>query len=184
MLGVALVLVAAATAAGAESDAAAQRSASVARLADAVAARLLLADDVARYKWNHAQPVADPAREAVVLERTTTAAVALGIPHDYAQRVVAAQIAASRDRQQTLFDRWRRDQHGPFPEVPDLATAQRPALDRATSELLTRLQASMCDLDASARRALDTPPSALADATHAWSIAVAALWPTPSECRP
>ena len=101
-----------------------------------------------------------------------------------AQRVVAAQIAASRDRQQTLFDRWRRDQHGPFPEVPDLATAQRPALDRATSELLTRLQASMCDLDASARRALDTPPSALADATHAWSIAVAALWPTPSECRP
>src|SRR5262245_35067461 len=93
-------------------------AASPARLADPIAARLLLADDVARYKWNHDQPVADPQREAVVLERTTAAAVALGIPHDYAQRVVAAQIAASRARQQMLIDAWRREQHAAFADVP------------------------------------------------------------------
>jgi chorismate mutase len=152
-------------------------------LKDAIAARLLLADDVARYKWNHAQPVADPAREAIVLERTTSAAVALGIPYNYAQRVVAAQIAASRARQDALIASWRREGAAAFGDVPDLATAQRPALDRATTELLVQLKGALCALDDAARRTLDVPPQSFDESAHEWSIATDALWPPPTECR-
>src|SRR5262249_33478559 len=147
-------------------------SAAVVRLREAIATRLLLADDVARYKWNHDLPVFDAQREAVVIEHTTAAAVALGIPHDYAERVVAAQIAASRDRQQASIDRWRGERHPAFADVPDLATAQRPALDRATTELLAQLSAAKCELDSAAHGALDAPPTSLADSVHAWSTAV------------
>ena len=157
--------------------------AGIARLKDAIAARLLLADDVARYKWNHALPVLDSEREAAVLERTTGAAVALGIPQDYARRVVAAQITASRDRQQASMDAWRRAQHAQFTDVPDLATVQRPALERATTDLLTRLHDSMCNLDAAARTTLAAAPPTLADSPDAWSAAVDPLWPPPETCR-
>jgi len=157
--------------------------AGIARLKDAIAARLLLADDVARYKWNHGLPVLDAEREAAVLERTTNAAAALGIPQDYARRVIGGQIAASRDRQQASIDVWRRQQHGRFADVPDLSHVQRPALERATTELLTQLRASMCSLDAAARTTLTAPPPALADSPDAWSAAVDPLWPPPETCR-
>ena len=154
-----------------------------ARLKDAIEARLLLMDDVARYKWNHDLPVADAPREAVLLDRTTAQAVALGIPEDYARRVVAAQIAAARVRQQELIDRWRQASRPPFDDVPDLATVQRPTIDRATADLLTRLRAAMCGLDDSARGALASPSPQLAESTRAWTTAVEALWPLPDECR-
>ena len=176
----AFVLALACTAARAD-DAAALRP--IASLKDAIAARLLLADDVARYKWNRGLPVADAAREAAVLDRTTAQAVELGIPGDYARRVVAAQIAASRLRQQELTDEWRDANRPAFSDVPDLATAQRPAIDRATATLLTRLRAAMCGLDDDARVALTSPPRSFDRSARAWATAVDPLWPPPAECR-
>jgi chorismate mutase len=172
------------TFAGARDDDGKAPNGDVTALKDAIAARLLLADDVARYKWNHAQPVADPTREAAVLDRTTAAAVALGVPHAYAQRVVAAQIAASRNRQEAWMNSWRRDPHAIFADVPDLAIVQRPALDRATTQLLVQLKAAMCDLDEAARHALDVPPQSFVESAHEWSIATESLWPPPAECHP
>jgi chorismate mutase-like protein len=156
---------------------------SIVDLKDTIAGRLLLMDDVARYKWNAELPVLDPVREASLLERTTDSAVAIGIPRDYARRVVAAQIEASRDTQQTAIDRWRAERHGAFPDVPDLVTVQRPAIEQATAALLTNLRDAMCKLGGEARNALSTPPPTLAAAERAWSIAVDALWPPPDTCQ-
>lgn len=156
---------------------------SIVDLKDAIAARLLLMNDVARYKWNAELPVLDTAREAALLERTTDSAAAIGVPRDYARRVVAAQIAASREVQQTAIDRWRAERHGTFSDVPDLVTVQRPAIERATAALLTHLLDAMCKLDGRAHNALATPPRSLTAAARAWSIAVDSLWPPPDACR-
>ena len=156
----------------------------VAALQDAIAARLQLMDDVARYKWNHGLPVLDAAREAALLDRTTAEAVARGIPETYARRVVAAQIAASRARQEELLQRWQDAAPPPtFADVPDLAREQRPAIDAATAALLTRLRTAMCSLDDTARTALAAPPQSFDGSTRVWATAVDPLWPPPSECR-
>jgi chorismate mutase len=152
-------------------------------LNDAIATRLLLMNDVARYKWNAQLPVLDAARESALLERTTDSAVAIGVPRNYARRVVAAQIEASRDLQQTVIDQWRAEHHGAFPGVPDLVTVQRPAIERATAALLALLRDAMCKLGGQAGSALATPPPSLASSARAWSIAVDALWPPPDTCH-
>ena len=157
----------------------------LADLTDAIAARLLLMNDVARYKWNHAQPIVDPEREAALLERATADAVALGLPEAYARRVLAAQIEASRTLQLKLFATWRSEQQPPFPGVPDLAAVQRPGIDGATHRLLEQLKASLCPLTQDdARTAIETPPTSLADQPAAWSIAIASLWSMPDESCP
>jgi chorismate mutase len=155
----------------------------IVELKDAIAARLVLMNDVARYKWNAELPVLDAPREAALLERTTDSAAAVGVPRNYARRVVAAQIEASRDVQQTLIEHWRAERHGAFPGVPDLVTVQRPAIEQATAVLLAHLRDAMCELDDPARDALATPPPSLAATARAWSIAVDALWPPPDTCH-
>jgi cyclohexadienyl dehydratase len=149
-------------------------------LASAIAARLSLMDDVARYKWNHSLPIVDEQREAKLVERATAQAVTFGVPADYARRVVVAQIEASRARQTELTTQWRAQHHAPFDGVPDLATAQRPAIDAATTNLLRRLRAAMCELDSAAAQAVFAdPPAGLEGAKNAWSTATAVLWPAP-----
>ena len=148
-------------------------------LREAVAARLLLMDDVARFKWNAELPIADPQREAALLQRMTASAVALGLPEDYARRVLAAQMEASRAIQGALFDRWRAARQGRFDEVPDLATVQRPAIDRATTALLEALAGARCELDdAEARRMFEAAPAGLDNQAVAWAIATAPLFTT------
>jgi chorismate mutase-like protein len=143
----------------------------------AISARLLLMADVARYKWNAQLPIADPEREAVLLERTTATAVTLGLPEDYARRVLAAQFEASRTLQAALFARWRVTDQGGFVDVPDLIAVQRPAIERATTALLAALAGARCELEREGTKtAFEVPPVALADASLAWSIATAALW--------
>ncbi len=154
-------------------------------LKDAIAARLLLMDDVARYKWNHSLPVVDTQREAALLERTTADAVAIGMPKDYARRVVAAQIEASRTIQLQLVAGWQREKQPPFADVPDLAAVQRPAIDAATHRLLEQLHTAMCTLaEETAPAELQSVPPPLSQQREAWSIATAALWPVPTAvCR-
>ena len=138
-------------------------AAPAAELEDAIAARLLLMDDVARYKWNHALPVVDAPREAALLERATADAVAIGLPEAYARRIIAAQIDASRAIQLQLVAGWQRDKQPPFTDVPDLATVQRPVIDVATHRLLEHLHTTMCTLaEESTRADLQHPPTSLA----------------------
>ncbi len=157
----------------------------LADLEDAIATRLLLMDDVARYKWNHALPVVDAEREAALLERSTADAVALGLPESYARRVLAAQIQASRALQLELVAVWQREQRPSFADVPDLNSVQRPAIDAATLQLLERLRAAPCPLARSdAQAEIATAPASLADHPAAWATATAALWPLPDRACP
>jgi len=159
---------------------------STAALRHAISARLLLMEDVARFKWNSKLTISDPEREGVLLERTTATAVSLGLPEDYARRVLAAQFEASRSIQSALFDRWGAAHHDVFADVPDLPAVHRPAIDRATTALLESLARARCELDrAEARAAFQATPEALADHSFAWSIATSAIFTTtPCPRRP
>lgn len=154
---------------------------------DAIAERLALMTDVARFKWNRRLPIADPEREAALLDRATRDAVAHGLPETWARQALAGQIAASRALQTAATESWRRASQPPFAGVADLATVQRPAIDAATSRLIEALAAARCALAASEAAAmLAEPPPDLADAddpatAEAWHIAIDALWPTPRE---
>jgi chorismate mutase len=102
-------------------------------------ARLLLATDVAEFKWNHHLPIEDLPREAQVIAALSRQASALGIPQAWAERFFRAQIEASKTAQNELFQGWdvfRRDR---FPDAPDLATVTRPKLDKLTGQLMHAL---------------------------------------------
>jgi cyclohexadienyl dehydratase len=150
-------------------------------LRDAIAPRLALMEEVAQYKWNAGLPIADPDRESALLERATAAAVAIGLPEDYARRALAAQIEASRALQMALFDRWRATGQTPFDGVSDLASVQRPRIDAATTHLLEALESARCRLHSTdARAKLGDPPAAFATESTVWSIATAVLFTAPT----
>jgi chorismate mutase len=142
-------------------------------LAGAIEARLLLMPDVARHKWNHGLPVADPEREAALLEQIALRAVVLSIDPPCARAALEAQLAASRAWQSQLVERWRARARGPFKDVPDLATALRPAIDASTDRLLDALRDVGCSADATTSARLSAPPPALSDRPRVWAIAVA-----------
>ena len=102
-------------------------------------ARLLLAPDVAQYKWNHHLPIEDLPREAQVIAALGHQANDLGVPQAWAEAFFRAQIEASKTAQNELFQGWDVFKHGQFPEAPDLLAVTRPKLDRLTDQLLHAL---------------------------------------------
>ena len=102
-------------------------------------ARLLLAPDVARFKWNHHIPIEDLPREAQVIAALGHRADDLGVPQAWAERFFRAQIEASKAAQSELFQGWDAVRHGQFPDAPDLAAVTRPKLDQLTEQLLHAL---------------------------------------------
>ena len=102
-------------------------------------ARLLLAPDVAQYKWNHHLPIEDLPREAQVIAALGHRAGDLGVPQAWAETFFRAQIEASKLAQNELFQGWDVFKHGQFPEAPDLAAVTRPKLDQLTEQLLHAL---------------------------------------------
>jgi chorismate mutase-like protein len=116
-------------------------------------ARLLLASDVAQYKWNHHLPIEDAAREAQVIETLGKRADALGVPQPWAQAFFRAQIEASKTAQTELFQGWDVFRRGEFAGAPDLATVTRPKLDKLTDELLHAIAENWTVLGDPGRRA-------------------------------
>ena len=102
-------------------------------------ARLLLAPDVAQFKWNHHIPIEDLPREAQVIAALGHRASDLGVPQAWAEAFFRAQIEASKTAQNELFQGWDVFKHGQFPDAPDLATVTRPKLDKLTDQLLRAL---------------------------------------------
>lgn len=102
-------------------------------------ARLKLAPDVARAKWNSGGAIEDAAREAAIIAGLGRQAGQLGLPVDWAESFFRAQIEASKAVQRDLFERWRQQQAGKFADAPDLATTTRPKLDALTPRLLQAL---------------------------------------------
>ena len=102
-------------------------------------ARLMLATDVAQFKWNHHIPIEDAAREAQVIGALGHQAADLGVPQPWAEAFFRAQIEASKTAQNELFQGWDVFRRGQFPDAPDLATVTRPKLDKITELLLHAL---------------------------------------------
>jgi len=105
-------------------------------------ARLKLAPDVARYKWNAHGAIEDRVREGKIIAALGQQAAQIGLPPDWAERFFRAQIEASKAIQFELFEQWQRQGAGPFAQAPDLARETRPKLDRLTPQLLQALAAA------------------------------------------
>lgn len=106
-----------------------------------VVERLDLMHDVARWKWTAQKPIDDPDREAALLARMVIQATNRGIDADEARTFFEDQFAAAKLIQRADFDQWTREGRGPFEDVADLASVQRPRIDAATERLLDALAA-------------------------------------------
>ena len=141
LVAVALLLAAANVSAG-EPEAAPLRSADdlVASVLDRIDERLALMPTVAAAKWARSQPVADPAREAIVIGAARERAAATGLEPDSVARLFELQIRLARAAQESLLARWRQG----TTVVPDhtpgsLADNLRPRLDRLTGAIISAL---------------------------------------------
>jgi len=105
-------------------------------LRQAIDERLLLAQDVARAKWNAKAPIEDLPREEQVIAAAVRQGAGLGLQEAWIRSVFRAQIEASKTVQRTLYRRWQAENAGRFDDAPDLAHTIRPRLDRLTTQLL------------------------------------------------
>lgn len=148
-------------------------------------ARLQLAPDVARYKWNTGGAIEDREREGRIIAALGQQAAELGLPLEWAERFFRGQIEASKALQSQLFRQWQQQGAGRFEQVPDLAQETRPKLDRLTPQLLQALQAAWPQLCQPA------PDAALAarirqywaGSTHGEAAVAMASAPLLADCR-
>ncbi|NVJ96947.1 MAG: gamma subclass chorismate mutase AroQ [Alphaproteobacteria bacterium] len=108
----------------------------VAALRHAIANRLAVMADVARYKWNNKLPIEAPQREAKIIDATVRRATKMDLDPAFARKAVSMQMAASKLLQQELFDAWTAHNQPAFTEVPSLADEIRPKIDVLTGQLL------------------------------------------------
>ena len=119
-------------------------------LRQAIDQRLLLAQEVARAKWNAKAAIEDLPREEQVIAAAVRQGSALGLPETWIRTVFRAQIEASKTVQRALYGRWQAEGAGRFEDAPDLAGSVRPELDRLTTQLLRAMadnQALLHDAD-------------------------------------
>ena len=122
-------------------------------LRQAIDQRLLLAQDVARAKWNAKAAIEDLPREEQVIAAAVRQGVPLGLPEAWIRTVFRAQIEASKTVQRALYLQWQAEGAGRFDDAPDLAKTIRPELDRLTTQLLRAMADNQALLHDSARRA-------------------------------
>jgi chorismate mutase-like protein len=122
-------------------------------LRQAIDERLLLAQDVARAKWNVKAPIEDLPREEQVIAAAVRQGAALGLPEAWVRTVFRAQIEASKTVQRALYARWQAEGAGRLDDAPDLAKSIRPELDRLTTQLLRAMADNEAVLHDSGRAA-------------------------------
>lgn len=154
----------------------------VAALKSAIAARLSVMTDVARYKWNEGLAIDAPEREAKVIDATTKRAVAMELEAALARRAVIAQMEASKALQQKAFEQWRADGAGKFSDVPSLSATIRPQIDRLTGAFLEALGKNQDTLQFCSIQAALLVPAAGTD-PDVWHLATDGLLP-PKPCTP
>lgn len=121
------------------------------RLVALIDERLALMPEVAAWKYRRQQPVADPARERVVIDQAVADAEAAQLDGAAARDFFAVQIQLARAVQEHLFARWRASAASPS-EPRDLATELRPRLDalgRALPPAIYRAANALGDLPSS-----------------------------------
>lgn len=113
-------------------------------LAELLQERLSWMKPVAAWKWAHERPIEDRQREALVIQRSTEAALRHGLVVETSEVLFRAQIEAAKEIQRYWHDRWRESGENP-PQVVDLNQTIRPQLLRlgdAITETAARLTES------------------------------------------
>ena len=100
--------------------------------------RLDVMSDVALSKWQSRAPIADPAREAALLDAVSRRAGEFRLDPACVRVVFRAQIEAAKLVQASRFRRWRTSPPTGL-KAPDLATDLRPRIDRLNIRLLDAL---------------------------------------------
>ena len=113
-------------------------TAKIDRLLELTQQRLILAHDVARYKWNRKAAISDPKRENELLDGVVEQASAKHLDPVLTRSFFEAQIEASKMVQQADFDDWKTRGLGPFTEVIDLKDL-RVKIDALNSQLIDAL---------------------------------------------
>ncbi|MEH1939271.1 MAG: gamma subclass chorismate mutase AroQ [Nostoc sp.] len=101
--------------------------------------RLLIAHDVARWKWNQKRPIEDRKREQELLLKVRQQAVSHSLEPDRVAAFFQAQIEAGKLIQTVDFQNWQKQGIKSFPHVPDLNQTLRPSLDKLNTEFLFAL---------------------------------------------
>ena len=97
--------------------------------------------DVARWKWNAAKAIEDTERERQLLQQLERQGRKFNLTPAETRRIMKAQIEAGKRIQRADWNSWRREQHKPFDDVPDLKRELRPRIDRASEQLLAAFAA-------------------------------------------
>ncbi len=113
----------------------------VGALLDAMRQRLKIMHDVARWKWNAAKAIEDTERERQLLQQLERQGRKFNLTPAETRRIMKAQIEAGKRIQRADWNSWRREQHKPFDDVPDLKRELRPRIDRASEQLLAAFAA-------------------------------------------
>ncbi|MEH2112631.1 gamma subclass chorismate mutase AroQ [Nostoc sp.] len=101
--------------------------------------RLLIAHDVARWKWNHKRPIEDLKREQELLLKVRQQAKTHNLEPDTVAEFFQAQIDAGKLIQTADFKNWQKQGIKSFPNVPDLNQTLRPSLDKLNTEFFFAL---------------------------------------------
>jgi cyclohexadienyl dehydratase len=117
----------------------AEEGARVEQLLTVIDQRLGLMGDVAAYKYQHHAPVADPAREAVVISHAVSLGAPLGLAAAPVQQLFELQVRLAREVETDSEQHWRTGGFDHVGQVPDLNTEIRPRLDQLTTQLLRAL---------------------------------------------
>lgn len=157
-------------------------------LHSAVWNRLALMPAVAHVKFVQQRPITDRVREQELTDDFRSQAQARGIRPEYAERVITAQLEASKLIQSKLYEQWTQSPPSDSDTLRDLTQELRPAIDAATERILTALQLlGGCPTEfqramehAYARRS-PLPPQV---PEVAWDIAWAPLRETPTDFMP
>jgi chorismate mutase len=109
------------------------------RLLNLIRQRLLIQNDVARWKWNQNSAIEAPEREQALLAQIRKQAPAYGLDPDAAVVFFQWQLFAGKLLQVDDFQTWQREGIQFFDNVPDLNQTLRPSLDKLSPEILSAL---------------------------------------------
>ncbi|KAL3070561.1 hypothetical protein niasHT_032351 [Heterodera trifolii] len=101
--------------------------------------RLMVAHELALYRFAHQIPVDDPEREATVLKHVGNQANAAGIDAEFAVNFLLAQMEANKMIQRGYIDRWNSDHSFESKYVPDFEKEIQPKFSYATNALILSL---------------------------------------------
>jgi chorismate mutase len=109
------------------------------RLLNLIRQRLLIQNDVARWKWSQNRAIEVPEREQELLAKIREQAPAYGLDPDAAVIFFQWQIFAGKQLQVDNFQAWQKEGIQFFDNVPDLNQTLRPSLDQLSPEILLAL---------------------------------------------